>query len=367
MRPLHAGTILITGAGGYLGRSLAHWWLENSAADLRLGLRADGAADFAARCDALQASLGAPAGRVSFDPIDVLAEHPFESVDPRSITAVVHCASVTRFNVDSDTARVVNVEGTEKAARFAERCPRLRSFVLISSVYASGLRAGPIAEARLADDCGFANHYEWSKWASEDVLAGRFSYLPWRIFRLATVIAENQEGVVGQQNAFHNTLRLFFYGLLSLIPGRTETPLYFVTGELARSAIGSLLESGPGREFYHVSPTAAEAVALGRMVDLAFESFATRDDFRRRRVRKPIYTDRESFRMMADAMRGFGGSILNQAVQSVEPFAPQLFVHKEIANDKLAAALSSFRPPDADALIRNTCDYLARTRWGRAA
>ena len=43
------------------------------------------------------------------------------------------------------------------------------------------------------------------------------------------MIADDASGAVTQQNAFHNTLKLFYYGLLALMPGACDTPLYFIT------------------------------------------------------------------------------------------------------------------------------------------
>ena len=81
---------------------------------------------------------------------------------------------------------------------------------------------------------------------------------------------------------------------------------------------------------------------------------------------EPLYADAESFDLLGDAMDTFGGSIVNQALSSVSPFARQLFVEKEFLNDKLASALGNYRAPEARQLIRNTCEYLVRTKWGRA-
>jgi hypothetical protein len=50
--------------------------------------------------------------------------------------------------------------------------------------------------------------------------------LPLSVARLATVIADEERGAVTQFNAFHNTLKLFYYGPLSLMPGNPATRLY---------------------------------------------------------------------------------------------------------------------------------------------
>lgn len=95
---------------------------------------------------------------------------------------MIHSAAVTRFNVDEDTARKVNTEGTEKILRFTNRCSSLEAFGLLSTVYASGLKAGAIEETPLDGSAGFANHYESSKWSSERARLTQYDHLPGGFF-----------------------------------------------------------------------------------------------------------------------------------------------------------------------------------------
>jgi nucleoside-diphosphate-sugar epimerase len=347
-----AGCILVTGATGYLGGRVARWVLEHTDASLLLGRR-----------DPAAAAPGSD--RVVVVPLDVTRDDDFARLHPSEITAIVHTAAVTRFNVDRETAERVNIEGTERVLRLAERCPHLTSFTLLGSLYAAGLRGGRIVEAPLPERDGFANHYEWSKWGAERRLVDGHPDLPWRIVRVATVIADDVTGRVVQQNAFHNTLRLFFYGLLGMIPGDPRVPLYFVTGEQAASAIGTLAFDPSAGGVYHVSPTAAESVTIEGMIDAALSAFGEDESFRRRRVVRPLVVDRESFDLLARGVSGFTGAVLHEAVASVAPFAPQLYVRKEIVNERLREALPALRFPEPRALVRDTCATLARSRWGR--
>jgi len=56
---------------------------------------------------------------------------------------------------------------------------------------------------------------------------------------------------------------------------------------------------------------------------------------------------------------------VNQAVDSVAPFARQLFITKEVQNANLIAALGRDPAPDASAVVEATCRRLVRTKWGR--
>jgi thioester reductase-like protein len=309
--------------------------------------------------------IGDAGDRVSYHWSDLVSDDPFASLDPDGITSIIHSAAVTRFNIDEPTALAVNTEGTRKILRFASGCRALEKIGLISTVYASGLISGDVAETQFDGTAGFANHYERSKWLSEDLLLKEYGQLPWRLFRVATVIADSNDGQVSQFNAFHNTLKLFYYGLLSLIPGKEETPVYFVTGEFVANAIFELMSNSPERAIYNVSHTQPESLVLGELIDLAFETFDRQDEFKTRRILRPLFSDAESFDLLAEGMNSFGGGIVNQAVSSVAPFAEQLFIHKRILNDNVVAGVTQYRAPDMRQLIRNTCDYLVRTKWGK--
>lgn len=362
---MSAKRILITGADGYLGARLASRCLASTDDCVLLWIRASDEREFQAKRENLDRRLNGPADRVSYHWGDLTSEAPFQSVEPEAISRIIHSAAVTRFNVDEATAQNVNVEGTEKMLGFASRCRSLEAFGLLSTVYASGLKSGSVEETVIDGKDGFANHYESSKWKSEASLLRDFDHLPWRILRVATVIADSDDGCVSQYNAFHNTLKLFYYGLLSLIPGKPETPVYFVTGDFVTESVFDLMNTASNQTIYHIAHTAKESLTLGELIDLAFEIFEQESDFKSRRILKPLYADAESFDLLADGINAFGGSIVNQAISSVAPFGKQLFIRKEIDNHNLVSTLESYSAPDARQLIKNTCRYLLRTKWGR--
>jgi thioester reductase-like protein len=359
--------VLITGADGYLGLRLAKKYLESTGDQLLLWVRAADQSEFLTKRERLARQIDDRADRVNYYWGDLTKQEPFEMLDARQINRVIHSAAVTRFNVDQDTARKVNTEGSEKILRFANKCPSLEAFGLISTVYTSGLKPDEVEEVPFDGGEGFANHYESSKWASETLLLSEYNHLPWRILRVATVIADSDDGHVSQYNAFHNTLKLFFYGLLSLVPGKPDTPVYFVTGEFATNAIFELMNGLRSKVIYHVAHTQEESLTLGELIDLAFETFDRDSAFQLRRILKPLYSDADSFDLLVDGINAFGGGIVNQAVSSVAPFGKQLFVQKDIKNHNLVSALKNYRAPETRQLIQNTCDYLVRTKWGKHA
>jgi nucleoside-diphosphate-sugar epimerase len=353
-------SVLVTGGDGYLGREIVQRYLAGSDSQVIVAVRAGGPAELAAKAAAL-AHLGA---RVRVIPGDVTGPDPFAGLDPRDVTSVVHSAAVTRFNVTEEDARRVNSEGTKKLLDFAARCPHLETVSILITLYSTGLTSGPIMETTNDGVPEFANFYEWSKHECERVVVEQFDSLPWQLLRVATVISHNQSGMVEQFNAFHNTLKLYFYGMLSLLPGTPSTPLYFIDGQFAADAVFSIATSKKGGVF-HVSHGYESAPSLQQLIDLAFDRFECDSGFRRRRVLRPVYADRDAFAIFSQGVGAFASGAVTQAVASVTPFAPQLYTHKEVNTDRLDAVLGHLKPAPAVDLVRSACDYLTQTRWGR--
>ncbi len=349
--------VLITGADGYLGRLIANR-LREQGVELVLWVHATDKQELSRKRDNLKCSPGTKFETTDIVGGDLRDKEPFRSVDPRVITAIVHAAALTQFTVSEDAARQVNVEGSRKVFQFARSCQRLESLALLSTVYASGLNSGRIAEDLIAAGTQFANWYEWSKWAAEDILVQEFDELPWRILRLSTIIADDASGHASQHNVVHNTLRLFYQGLLPVMPGRPETPVYLVTGDFAARACVALSQTAPLRRIFHLSPQRCRAITLGEMLHLVFERFKRDSKFARRRVLIPPFCDRAAFQLLADNA-ACNGSIVGQAVASVTPFAPQLYVSKNIDNRALRAAYAEPAEHTAD-LIVGTCSALVR-------
>jgi nucleoside-diphosphate-sugar epimerase len=356
-------TTLVTGADGYLGRRVVSALLESTDDVFLLAVRANDAAELDAKRARLDAELGAAAAsRITVVAADLTRDDALVGADPRPVTAIVHAAAVTRFNVDRQTADRVNVEGAARLAAFAERCPDLRRVTLLSTLYSAGQHIGDVTEQR-HDDAGFVNYYEWSKWRAEEYLLD--SGLPASVLRLPTVIAEDDSGRVVQYNAFHNTLKLFYYGLLSLVPGEPATPLSLATASFTTAAVARLVRPDVPAGIYHVTPDPADILTLGQLIDTVFTVYERDDTYRRRNLLRPIYCDRQSFDDMVDIGRRLKGGPIEQALASVAPFGTQLYLHKTFRNDALRAAWPGYAAPDPLALAEAASDYLVASRWGR--
>lgn len=353
--------VLLTGASGYLGRRLAHRFLDTSDVQLVLPVRSK------ERREEVVTDLGPGAARVEFVECDLESPDAFRFLNAehlRRVTSIVHAAAVTRFNVERSLGLATNVAGTAQVLEVARRCDALESFDYLSTVYATGLQDGLLPETVNDKAPRFTNTYEESKWMAEQLVA-ECDDLPWRILRVSTVLADDDTGAVSQYNAVHDTLKLYFYGLLSLLPGRADTPLYFVTGDFVTDAIVALGRAHAPRGVYHLAHSRQEAVCLDQLIDLAFDAFSQADDFRRKRILRPLLADEESFTLLVEGVSPIAGGLVRSALGDVAPFARQLYVSKDVDNSRLREALPSHRFPDTPELVSRTCEHLVTTRWGR--
>jgi thioester reductase-like protein len=359
--------VLVTGGGGYLGYKLANRLLATTDEELVLWLRARDADAFARRRLACERRFPAHGKRIRWAWGELSMPDPFASIDPSEVGAIFHPAADTRFDIDASTADAVNIAGTEKLLAFARRCPSLEHVAIVSTIYSSGLEGGVIEEAPLGSEAGFANHYERSKWASERC-TDRYGDLPWRIFRTATVLSDDDAGAVLQYNIAHKVKRLMFAGLLPIFPGVAEMPIYFVTGDFVADAMCALARRSAPRSVYNICHTAEESLTLGRWRELAHDCFMRVDEFASRHFMRPIMTELETFRCLAASVQTFSRDTVMQAVvKLVNPFAEQMFVTKRLKNDQLRAAFPEYRAPAAAALLSSVCSHLAATRWGERA
>jgi hypothetical protein len=209
------------------------------------------------------------------------------------------------------------------------------------------------------------NHYAWSKWAAEQESLAAAGDLPLSLLRLPTVVADDDSGTVSQYNAVHNTLKLYYYGLLSLVPGDPGTRLSLATTDFVSEAVRRLIEPEAPYGIVHVCPDPADTASLGALIERAFSVFERSEAFRRRRLLRPLFCDQRSFDDLVEAAQRMRGGPIHQSLSSVAPFAAQLHLPKTFRNDALRAAWPEYTAPDPLDLFEAVCDHLVSSRWGR--
>ena len=365
---MNSKAILITGGDGYIGKQLAKQYLDNTSKNVILWIRAENQSEYVKKEQSLKKEFAPYINRIKVVSGDLRDDSPFEQIDSNNINTIIHTAAITRFNVESDLANQVNRDGTRKVLAFANQCTDLEHYAQISTVYTSGLAAGEISEEPVDIKGPFANHYERSKCEAEHILLTEYSHLPWHIYRIATIIADNDEGHVIQYNVVHNTIRLLFHGLISILPGLRETPVYLVTGQFVSQAIYHLCnQKYSDKKIFNVCHSKQESISLGDFIDALFVKFSNNTEFQKRRILKPLFTDLNAFESLATALDGLGSLVVRQALQSMRPFVKQLYITKDIDNSDFRSAYTHYKSPEIDRLIDNVVDHLITTQWGNQA
>jgi thioester reductase-like protein len=354
-------TVLLTGATGYLGSKILIELAKRSDTHIIATVRANSVE----RVEALKQNIdaGTTAASIEFCIADLTEAEPFRGISPEKITHVIHTSADTRFTISAEIADTVNRDGSQKVFEFARHLPNLQSLVYLSSVYSCGLKEGRIEEALFSTTPEFANHYERSKFESEQLLAEEFGNLPWQILRVATVIADDVNGVAGQINVFHNSARLIFNGLISILPGTSTTPIYFVPADLVASTTAQLCFEGPAHSVRNLCFSKQASLTLQSVIDIMMETFVEDERFVSRRILRPLLTNLDDFLAISDVVdKGFAGLILKQAIESIKPFAPQMFSEKDFQ-----VSLPAFAAFDTDdfqrRLLRNALRHLMCNIW----
>ncbi len=359
--------VLITGGDGYIGKKIASQYLQHTNYEINLWVRHNHQEELDQKIKYLHTAFNQYSNRVNIIGGQLLDDEPFKSIDPSNIDIIIHTAAVTRFNVEEDVANTVNREGTRKVLAFAKQCKNLSHYGQVSTIYSSGLFEGEINESPF-DNTGFANHYERSKFEAEQILLNEYHDLPWHIYRVATVISDNENGIVTQYNVVHNTIRLLYHGLISILPGLRETPVYLVTGDFVADSIFHISQSKPGsKHIFNVCHQEHESISLGEFIDLIFERFADHSSFSKRRVLKPLFTELKAFESLADALDGLGSDVVRQALLSMRPFVKQLYITKRVDNTQLKKHFPQYQSPDIHLTLENVVAHLVNSQWGNAA
>jgi long-chain acyl-CoA synthetase len=109
------------------------------------------------------------------------------------VTHVVHAGASVRFDDDLHRARQVNVHGTRQLLELAQRAKRLERFVLVSTAFVGGDRAGVLLEGP-APPGRFRNTYERTKFEAEELARRAMATLPVTIVRPSIVCPSLGDG-----------------------------------------------------------------------------------------------------------------------------------------------------------------------------
>ncbi len=288
---------------------------------------------------------------------DLLDERPFERLDPRAFTDIVHAAAITRFTVTCAHAQAVNVQGAAHVVAFARACAALRSLTHVSSVHAAGLAEGWIAEEPLPPGPrAFANEYERSKAGAEAVVTAARD-VPWVLARPSTILARDAGGERVQASAVHVVLRLLRAGLLPVVPGLATCPVHLTTARHVGEGLARLIDA-PAATTWHLTAPPARAPSLGELLALARDRMLASPLLAKRGVPAPLIVDVETFEILVRGSRGLASGVLTSALDCVAPFARQLAAPKTIATARTESFLGE-SGDDPRAVLAAVVDRMA--------
>ena len=257
--------ILVTGAGGLLGRELTG----------HLSARGHGIVALQHRNTNLRRNDGRPLSGVPWtgslpEPGEVVTlagnvEQPDLAVPDGLLIVfdlVVHCAAVTGFALPAQVYDSVNIHGTANVLASTGAVPVLH----VSTAYVCGRRNGLICEGEGESGHGFHNGYERSKAAAEALVAS--AHAAGRIVAVARpsiVVGDAETGAIGVFGSIYGLIRLVAEGRISTLPtapGATLNlvPIDHVIGGLAD--IAENMGAAAGQTFHLVSGCPVPVSAL---------------------------------------------------------------------------------------------------------
>ena len=278
-------TVLLTGSSGFIGSNLLLKWLSETRAHLVLLVRGRHGEAPRSRIEAVLAELSGAEQTARFlDRIEVvegdlaldrlgLSGSVYGDLAGR-VSHIIHCAAAARFDLDLDEARKINVGGTRRVIDFAGACAKLARIDYVGTAYVAGKRKGIIREDELDEGQEHNNTYERSKLEAEVFVRERMKDLPIAIYRPSIVICDSKTGRASSYNGFYRALRLYWHGVLTILPGYPSSILDLVPVDYVTDALFAI-SNNPGSlgRCHHLTAGLDNGTTLERVRKLAARHF----------------------------------------------------------------------------------------------
>lgn len=165
---------------------------------------------------------------------------------------IIHCAAITQFDASEASYQSVNIEGVARVVALSE-AGRIK-LLHISTAYVCGMRSGRVLESDL--HCGqiFANGYEASKAAAEQLVGG--SGVQAAIARPSIIVGHSITGAIRSFDILYVAFKLVAEGRVRCMPASPTATLDFVPIDYVASGIITLaeaMETAAGGTFHLVS------------------------------------------------------------------------------------------------------------------
>jgi thioester reductase-like protein len=365
------GTVLLTGATGFVGMSVLARLLERSRRRVVAIVRAGDYSEagsrlakvllqvFGARASEFQTRVAAIPGDVTL-PWLGQGERGHEWLAGQ-VDEVLHCAASVAFTLPAPEARAINVAGTARVQRLARRAADLgglRRFVHVSTAYVAGTHEGEFREEDLDVGQDFRNSYEQSKHEAEHLLHERAEGVPTVIARPSIVVGERDTGWTSAFNVLYWPLRAYSRGLYEVVPAAPAGRVDVVPVDYVADGLVALLDrpaSGAPVETFHLT-AGDRAATIAELMDLA-----------------TAYFDREPPQVVApgeleQALEERELSPQQEAViEGSAPYFPYLTIQSRFDDRRARRALdpAGLRPPAIGEYFRRLMDFATAAGWGK--
>lgn len=264
--------LLITGAGGFLGKYIVDQYLRNYP-NYTLYLLEHG--PFLERLNTYL--------QTTYPDIDAARIHVFEgditqpglSIDDSmrdvlkdTVYAAIHLAAAYHLAIPRDIAFRVNVDGTQHVLDFCQDLPHLERFAHFSTMAIAGNYTGVFDESDFDVGQSFKNYYEETKFLSEKLVRERMPQFPACIFRPAIVIGHSKTGAIDKIDGPYYLFVAISRHLNWVLPDGGTILAHYAPVDFVTEGMVVLFEKDPdniGRTFMLMDPN---PLTLNEFVDL---------------------------------------------------------------------------------------------------
>lgn len=223
-----SGSILLTGANGFLGTQIALRLLKHHDHKITALVRGKNKEDavnrlyrawweFPELLEEIGNRIHVVNGNISKNGLG-MEKNEYEKL-VQTVTHVIHTAADWSLRSSLEKLQKINVQGTQnvlKLAQLAHKNHGLERFSHVSTAYVVGGKMGIIFEDSLTSEYGFLSDYEKTKFESE--VRVRKSSFDISIFRPSMIVGDSSTGYIKTFNTLYVPLRLYLNGKLPLIP-----------------------------------------------------------------------------------------------------------------------------------------------------
>ncbi|MBA2661488.1 MAG: SDR family oxidoreductase [Bradymonadaceae bacterium] len=265
--------ILVTGFPSFVARKLLEAIIAREPdAFVRLLVRPD----YIDAADRALTAMEAPRERIALLSGDVVAidlglsgREYLEVI--ANVTDIYNVASIWFLGVERNQAYEVNVTGARNIIDSAYEMQKLRRLNHFSTAFVAGDRTGVIMEDELAEEQGFRNVYEETKYLAELAMREAMAHLPISIYRPSIIVGDSSDGEIDKMagpyylmNAIVNMPSM----VPILMPGKGDKPLNLVPIDFVCNAMYTISRNPQtaGKTFHLCDPNPLSARKVFELV-----------------------------------------------------------------------------------------------------